>query len=192
METVPKFDPSQAVTFDLAFGHVHLDSAPNRVMIPADQLVKLCNAAGEAATVALAVDMGHAMGKRSALRIAQGAADRLSVVRGVPFEQVIEHLAAEFALVGLGTFGAERWGKGLVLVHDQSPLGTAGDMLIARVLEAAIAALSGATAHVVRLEHDGVRARFLVVSGEVAERVRARLGAGEHWGSIVASLHKRA
>lgn len=189
MENAPKFDPSEAVTFDLAFGHVHLDSAPNRVMIPAEQLVQLCKAAGDAATAALARDMGEAMGKRSALRIAQGAADRLAVVRGVSLGLVIEHLAAEFALVGLGTFSAERWGKALVLVHDQSPLGRAGNTLVAHLLEAALGALSGATAHVVHLEHDGVRARFLVVSAGAAGNVRARLGAGEHWGAVVASLH---
>src|SRR5438128_2400016 len=56
-----KFDPQGQVTFDLPFGHVHLDGAPARVVVPADALAALCQAAGtEPELVRLVRDTGRA------------------------------------------------------------------------------------------------------------------------------------
>jgi len=191
MPEAPKFDPTESVTFDLPFGHVHLDSAPNRVLIPASQLVGLCQAATPEAVKALADAMGEVMAKRASLRLAQGAPDRLAEVREASFDAVVEQVAAELALAGLGALSAERWGRALVLVHDQSPLGVDGDGFVAMLLETALGSLSGAELRVVVLERDAVRVRFFVCAQQTARAVGDRLAGGEHWASVVATLHQR-
>jgi hypothetical protein len=103
----------------------------------------------------------------------------------------VEHLAGELALAGLGSLGAERWGRAIVLVHDQSPFGDRGDTLVRDLLEAALHALGVATGRVVKLERIGVRVRYLVVSAAAVEGVRMRLREGQHWGMVVAKLHKK-
>jgi hypothetical protein len=185
------FDPSEAVTFDLAFGHVHLDGAPTRVMVPAEALVALCKAAGEEAAANLGHAVGEAMGRRVGVRLAGGSSDeRHDAVRKSKLEDVIVQLAGELAITGMGALSAERWGKALVLIVDQSPLGADGDDLLAEILQAAMAALVGRQARILKLQRDGVRARFLVVSGAAAAAVRERIEGGEDWGSILAALHR--
>ncbi|RLB60227.1 MAG: hypothetical protein DRI90_14225 [Deltaproteobacteria bacterium] len=184
------FNPSEAVTFDLAFGHVHLDGAPSRVMVPADALLQLCQAAGAGESADLAHAIGEALGRRVAVRMAVGHDERLAAVRSAGLDAVVEQLAGELALIGMGALSAERWGKALVLVIDQSPFGEAGDDFLAEVLQAAVHALvETAQSRLVPLAREGVRARFLVVSGQAVEAVRSRLARGDHWGSVIAALH---
>jgi hypothetical protein len=174
----PSFDPSEAITFDLAYGHVHLDGAPNRILVPSDALLELCDAAGEDAVFALGHAMGTAIGRRVSVRLASTFEDRQAVVADTPFELVVEHLAGEVALLGLGALGAE-----------QSPFGDRGDGLLTEVLQAALQVLSGQPARVVALERSGARGRFVVVAAESVEAVRSELGAGQSWGAILAKLH---
>jgi hypothetical protein len=183
------FDPAEAVTFDLSFGHVHLDGAPNRVLVPADALMTLCGAAGEDEASGLGHAIGEALGRRVAVRLSGGSQERHEAARKASFEQVVTQLAGELALVGLGALSAERWGRSVVMVVDQSPLGEAGDELLAAVLQSAFKAMVDRPARMVRLERDGVRVRYLVCSGAVVQAVRDRLAAGENWGAVVASLH---
>lgn len=183
------FNPSEAVTFDLQFGHIHLDGAPTRVMVPAEALVALCQAAGEEETAAFGHAMGEAVGRRVGVRLAGGSQNRHGAAREATFETVIHHLAGELALLGIGSVTAERWGKALVLIVDQSPLGQDGDALIAQILQSAIQALVDQPARVLRLHRDGVRSRFLTVSGAAAQGVQQRLDAGENWGSVIATMH---
>ena len=186
------FNPAEAVTFDLQFGHIHLDGAPTRVMVPADALVALCQAAGEDETAAFAHAIGEAVGRRVGVRLAGGSANRHEAVRAAGLEQVVSQLAGELAVLGIGSVSAERWGKALVLIVDQSPFGDEGDGLLAEILQSALHALINSSARVVLLERDGVRARFLAVSGAAVEGVRERLAAGESWGSVIASMHQKA
>ncbi len=190
------FDPAEAVTFDLAYGHVHLDGAPTRVMVPAEGLVALCQAAGAQHAASLGGAIGESMGRRVAVRLAAGVADRGKVVRGARFNVVIEHLAGELAICGLGALGAERWGKAVVLLVDQSPLGDgeAADTLLADILQAALlAAIGQSTAKpsiaVVKLARDGVRVRFAVMAAEMAPSARERLAQGASWGAVLAGMH---
>jgi hypothetical protein len=189
------FDPSEAVTFDLAFGHIHLDGAPNRVMIPAMALVKLCRAAGEDETTEIAHSIGEAMGRRIAVRLAPGASDdesrtkRQEAVRRAGVERVISELAGEMAIAGMGCLSAERWGKALVLLVEQSPFGEDGDDLLSAILQAALQTMTSSPARIVRLMREESRVRFLVVSGAAVDAVRSRLGRGESWGAVLAALH---
>jgi hypothetical protein len=185
-----EFDASEAVTFDLAYGHIHLDGAPTRVMVPAGALVALCQAAGDDETATLGHAIGEAMGRRVAVRLSGGSDDRRDAVRRAGLEKVVEHLSGEFALLGFGALAAERWGRALVFVIDQSPLGEEGDGLLGEILQAAVHAFAGQHGRVLKLHREGVRARFLVISGAAVEGVRERLQRGESWGSVLAALHQ--
>ncbi len=189
-DTATAFDPTEAVTFDLQFGHIHLDGAPTRVMVPADALVALCQAAGDEETATFAHTIGEAIGRRVGVRLAGGSANRHDAARAARLEAVVTQLAGELAVLGFGSVSAERWGKALVLVVDQSPFGEGGDGLVAAILEAALHALVNRHARVVKLHRDGVRARFLAVSGAAADGVRDRLAGGESWAAVIAAMHR--
>ena len=188
-----KFDPHRAITVDLPAGHVRVALAC-RVLLPAQALVAMCSAAGEAATVALGRAVGEAMGERLKVRFATGAeavGDPRRVVRGAPFGVVIEHLAGELALAGLGALSAERWGKALALVVDRSPVAdeAIGDVLLCGVLAGALATAAGADAAVVPVAREGHRSRFLVLRDGAVEGVLASLEAGTPWSQVVAALN---
>ncbi len=189
-----EFDPAAAVTFDMAFGHVHLDGAPNRVLVPAKTLLELALAAGEDALADLGHALGEPMGRRVGTRLSEeGDGDpaerRMRAVRGASLEKVVTELSGELALAGLGALSAERWGRAIVWVVDQSPCGEDGDPLLAHILQAALRAMVDSPARLVPLQREGVRARFLVVSGAAVQDVRARLAKGDHWATVVAALH---
>jgi hypothetical protein len=129
------------------------------------------------------------MGRRVLSRLAGGDPDRQAAVRRAGLEKVVEHLSGEHAILGLGALGAERWGKAFVFVVDQSPLGDDGDELLSEILQAAVQALVGKQGRVIALHREGVRARFLLVSGATVDGVRARLQRGESWGAVLAALH---
>jgi hypothetical protein len=181
------FDPSKSITFDLTQGQVHLAGAPSRVLVPASALVAVCSAAGSDATAELGRAIGDAMGRRVAHRFA-GEGDGASV-RGATIELVVDHLGGELALGGLGSLQIERWGRALVLVVDQSPLGPQGDALLASVLESALSQATGRSACVSVLDRAAARARFLVASAAAIEKVRAWLREGTSWGDALARLH---
>ena len=189
MATKP-FDPSEAITFDLELGHVHLDGAPHRTLVPSEALLALCGAAGPEATSTFAKALGSELGRRVAVRLGREAeAEPSAAVRAAGLDAIVNGLAGELALAGLGTVGAERWGKALVLVVDQCPLGEGGDTLLAGVLEGALGGMTEAPVGVVPLHREGVRARMLVISGAVAGAVQQKLAAGESWGAVLAALH---
>jgi hypothetical protein len=183
MNHVP-FDPSKAVTFDLARGLVQQGGAPSGLIVPAEALAALAHAAGPEASTAFGRAVGEAIGRRVASRLA--AADG---VRAAGVGAVVEHLGGELAMTGLGSLGLERWGRALVLVIDQSPLGSAGDALLESVLAGAISAAAGEQSSVTELAREGGRVRFLVTSRAGADKVRAWLDEGVSWGDALVRLH---
>jgi len=191
----PRFDPSNAITFDLARGIVQLEGAPLRVLVPADALALLCRTAGPGPIAAFGRSIGEAMGRRVASRLARsapnaGAAqDHGAAVRGASLEAVVEHLGGEIALAGLGSLGLERWGRAMVMLIDQSPLGADGDGVLETMLEGAIEAATGKKVRARCLVRDGVRARYLIGSERATYRVRAWLMQGVAWGEVLTRLH---
>ncbi len=178
------FDPSKAVTFDLSQGLVHLEGAPSRLLVPAEALRALAEAAGPEAAAAFGRAMGEAMGRRAASRLGAGTG-----VQEAPVEAVVEHLGGELALAGRGSLGLERWGRALVLVVDQSPLGAGGDGLLGAALSAALEAAAGREVRTLLLGRDAVRARFLVGGAAGVAKVQAWLGEGVPWGEALVRLH---
>ncbi len=211
------FDARRAITVDLQAGQIHVASSP-RVLVPTDALVALCSAAGEAATVEFGRALGEAMGERVRGRFhsegalvadvpeadAPGSSQEgsLRAVRAAPFPVIIEQLAGELALAGLGALSAERWGKVLVLVVLRSPVATEaiGDVFLCGVLGAALSASTGAAASVVpvareearplgALPESGALTRFLVLREAAVDGVLTALEAGATWGELVEGLN---
>lgn len=174
----PTFDPTHAVTFDLASGRVHLEDAPSRVLVPADALATLTAAAGDEAARAFGAAIGAPAGRR--------AARRLGDAREATLSAWIEHLGGELALLGLGSLGVERWGDALVLTLDHGALGEA---VTAAVLASALDAGTGRAAHAVPLARDATRARFLVTGAAGAEKAKRWLSEGAAWGDVLVRLH---
>lgn len=189
----PRFDPSRALTFDLAQGIVLLEGAPPRVVVPGEALAKLCEAAGRDAAEAFGRAVGDSMGRRIAARFAGDAGgDAAGAVRGATTERVVEHLGGELALAGLGQLSLERWGRALVAVVDHSPLGASGDPFLATVLATALASCTGRDVRAGLLGRDEARARFLVSSEGALGRLRALLENGVSWGEALVKLHAGA
>src|SRR4051812_29787773 len=138
-----RFDPSKAVTFDLASGLVHLEGAPSRLLVPADALRALCEAAGAEASSAFGRAIGAPMGQRVASRFAGAGEGAGEGVKKASVETIVDHLGGEMALAGLGSLALERWGHALVLVVDSSPLEGGGDRLLEAVLAGALEAATG-------------------------------------------------
>ena len=183
------FNPTEAVTFDLDFGHIHLDGAPTRVMVPATDLVALCAAAGPEQAARFGKSVGESLGRRVATRLGGSTDERIGKLADQDYVQVFEHLAGELALIGVGSLSTERWGSALIMVVDQSPLGVEGDGLLGSIIEAALQFMTDSAVQAVRLERDGVRVRFLLLDSDAGREVRARLARGASWGAILAALH---
>jgi hypothetical protein len=188
-DSVPTLAASVAarpgVTFDLAHGQATLGVGDTGrvVVVPAQALVQLANAAGDVATIAL----GHALGKELGLR----ASARLSgsaAVRDAAVEPVVRELATELASVGLGTFGFEQWGRALVAIVDDAPEGS--DVLLGAVVETMVATATGRElVRTHKLSRDGARLRLLVANVTSVERVVAWMGEGVAWGDAITRLH---
>lgn len=188
-----KFDPRRAITVDLPAGQIRV-ALSSRVLLPADALVALCSIAGENATVQFGRALGEAMGLRVRERFVPSdglPGDGVNGVRAASFAVVVEHLAGELALAGLGSLSAERWGKVLALVVERSPVAEEpiGDVMLCGVLGAALAASTGGEASVVPVAREASRTRFLVLREAAVDAVLTALEAGVSWGELVERLN---
>ena len=125
------FCPEGAVSFDLGRGRVDLDGVAPHVLVPVDALLDLCRAAGSEAPKDFGRRLGSEAGRRVAARLSDGLQD-------VAVETLVEHLGGDLALIGLGSMGTERWGSALVVTFSESPLGHAGEAILAAVVEGAL------------------------------------------------------
>lgn len=182
MPTLP-FDPTAAVRFDLARGQIAVPNSGERVLIPADALLTLCDAADTDARKDFARRLGTEAGRRTA--------ERLGGVDSVNPESVVEHLGGDLALMGLGSLELERWGRALVLSFRGSPFGARGDDLLAAALEGAIQRAFARDVGVARLARDDDRVRFLVTSRAGADRVKSSIESGRAWGEVIAELDSK-
>jgi hypothetical protein len=203
-----RFDPSKAVTFDLASGLVHIEGAPSRLLVPADALRALSEAAGAEATAAFGRALGAPMGRRVATRLGgdtvgdgrsggneggDGAGSgSAETVRKASIEGIVNHLGGELALAGLGSLSIERWGHALVLVVDHSPLEGAGDKLLEAALAGALEEATGrGGVRALLIARDEARARFLIAGSAAIEKARGWIEQGMTWGEALARLHSK-
>ncbi len=181
----PRFNPTQSVRFDLSAGAVSIDGA-DRLLVPADLLTELWAQAGSVQKR----DFGHRLGTELGRR----AADRLGGNRlgQASLEAVVEHLGGDLALTGLGSLRLERWGRALVIAIEGSPLGPAGDELLAAVVQGAIQRMMAKDTGVVVLNRDASLVRLLVLKPSTASRARGWLDEGVSWGDVLSRLHADA
>jgi hypothetical protein len=180
---LPRFDPSHSVKFDIGKGIVHLDGAGPRLLVPPDALLDLCKHAGDDSLK----DFGRRLGTEAGLRMA-GQLGRSLDTAGV--DAFVEHLGGNLALLGLGSLSLERWGKALVFVVDDSPLGGAGDALLSAVLEGALQRAIGRDARIVVLAREDARVRLLAASEKGAKRAADLMRQGTKWADALARLHE--
>jgi hypothetical protein len=183
----PPFDASRAVTFDLSRGQIQKESE-SRLLVSANALLALCQAAGTDATTRFAHTAGQAIGEAIAQRFERAGTD----AKGAAIEAVVEHLGGELAVAGFGTLSLERWGRALVFVVDRGPGSSEGDRLLAPLLASAVSRATTVEARCVRLDRDGDRARFLITGPKGADKVRDLLLSGVSWGEALVRLHPGA
>lgn len=177
------FDARAALTLDLASGRIRAGDDATMVVLPADALVAVCRAAGTGSTEGLGRALGRAMAGRVRGRLSTHDGARPGSndpVPHAPFRVVVELLAGELAVAGLGALATERWGRALALAIDHSPVShePSGVALLASLLTEAISALSGSAAKVVPIERRASRARFVVVAEGVDREVLAAMALG--------------
>lgn len=176
----PHFDPSYALEFDFGRGQIRLANAGERVVVPSDALLALCQGASE--------DALRDFGRRLGTEAGRVMNDRLGEAWQASLETVVEHLGGELALMGLGSLGLERWGQALVLAFSHSPFGAAGDSLLAAILEGAMQRSFGRDVVALKLVRDAEQVRFLIAGHDGARKAREWLAHGVSWGDVLSRL----
>jgi hypothetical protein len=177
------FDPSYALEFDLGRGQIRMANAGERLVVPADALLALCQGASEDAVR----DFGRRLGTEAG-RIMN---DRFGEAWQASLETVVEHLGGELAIIGLGSLGLERWGHALVLTFAHSPLGWSGDLLLGSVLEGAMQRSFGRDVVAIKLLRDAETVRFLIAGHVGANKASEWLAQGVPWGDVLSRLATR-
>ncbi|HEY2410248.1 MAG TPA: hypothetical protein VGI10_29790 [Polyangiaceae bacterium] len=176
----PRFDPSYVLEFDLARGQVKVRDAGERLVVPVDALLALCQGAGSEAVRDFGRRIGTEAGRAALERLGDGAA--------APIDAVVEHLGGELSLMGVGALGVERWGVALVVTFQHSPLGAAGENLLAGLIEGALQRAFARDVVAAPLARDADQLRFLVTSRRGADKVRDLLASGMAWGDVLTRL----
>ena len=176
----PRFDPSYALEFDFNRGQIRMANAGERVVVPSDALLALCQGASEEAV--------RDFGRRLGTEAGRALLGRLGDAAQASLEAVVEHLGGELALMGLGSLGLERWGSALVLSFSHSPLSSAGDSLLGSVLEGAAQRAFGRDVVATKLVRDAERVRFLITGREGADKALGWLSSGIGWGDVLTRL----
>ena len=179
----PNFDPSYALEFDFGRGQIRMANAGERLIVPCDALLALCDGASE--------DAVRDFGRRLGTEAGRALQARLGETGQASLETVVEHLGGELALMGLGSLGLERWGQALVLSFTHSPLGNAGDLLLGSVLEGALQRAFGRDVVAAKLVRDNQQVRFLIAGRAGADQVNAWLSQGVTWGDALSRLATR-
>jgi hypothetical protein len=179
----PHFDPSYALEFDFGRGQIRVANASERVVVPCDALLALCQGASE--------DAVKDFGRRLGTEAGRALQARLGDASQVTLEAVLEHLGGELALMGLGSLGLERWGQALVLSFNHSPLGYAGDALLGSVLEGALQRAFGRDVVATKLARENEQVRFLISGREGADKASSWLAQGVAWGEVLSRLTAR-
>jgi hypothetical protein len=178
------FDPTHAVTFDLAHGTVTAGDQRHVLLSSAvvDDFVLI---AGPEAAAAVGRAFGMVMGRRLAVRRGGTLG-----VRAASVDEVVTDIAGELAVAGLGAAALERWGRALVVVIDRPAV---SDLpFLASIVEGMIDAATGSMALCTSLGRDGTLARFLIAGARSTGRAREMLAQGSAWGEVVARLQAQA
>jgi len=177
-------DLSGSIRFDLQSGAVHIGDDQKGVVVPVSVLQALIKGVSAEARVTVGRDLGAHIGRGIVRRVGGGKA-----LLDSGLEHAASLLAAELALVGLGSCNLERWGRALV-VHVIGAPDIAPDF-VASVIEGSLGAATGrALACTMLSDADGVR--VLVASERGALRVRGWIEQGTTWSDAIVRLQSGA
>lgn len=176
------FDPSEAVVFDLNRGQVTLEGGGQVLLLGADVVAAAC-AQLDANVVR---QLGIALGKQAGTRVRA----RLAALGAPSLEVMVEQLAGEVSLRGLGALTIERWGQALVVRIEGQPLGAQGQELIGGFIEGALLASVDREVTTMPLERNAQSLRLLLCSKAASARVKTWLLAGGSWGDALTALHQ--
>jgi len=188
---IQEVGPSETGTlsFDLAEGTVRLGDE-TKLVVPTAAMMALWGSASPAVKRVFGRALGESIGRTAILRLSGGREDHaMNMMRDASPESSLSELSASWALVGLGNLGLERWGRALVFVVENSPIGADGDEHCEMALEGAIAASCGKTARVCKLEREQRSVRFLAASAGAIVKVRGSLAGGKTWPEAIVELH---
>jgi hypothetical protein len=171
------FDPTGAVRFDLRSGSASDSRGARLVLVPSSALELLSSEA----LAKIGEQIGRACGSRVAARLGGDGGVRSSDV-----EVVINHLAGELAVAGIGAVHVERWGRALVAIVANASI--ADDAFVSAVLSGALSEAAGREVSAAGLGHEGNQARYFIGSAATSERVRGLASEGKGYAEIVASL----
>ena len=157
---------SGAIRFDLESGAVRLTDDEKAVVVPVAVLADLVAAASSEVRKATGRKLGEHVGRG----IARRAGSPTALLDG-GLEQAASLLAAELALVGLGSCNLERWGRALV-VHVVGAPAIAPELVASAIEGALAAATRRAVACTLLSDTDGIR---VLVTSERRGRAHARL-----------------
>jgi len=180
-------DLSHAVTFDLARGSVSAMGSERTVLVPVDALFDLVSAVDAEVAESVGKGIGRAIGERLGRDL--GGPEG---IRKAALDSVINAMAFELSVAGLGVFGIERWGRAMVLVVEHAP--RLGGTFLVKVLEGTLEAATQTSVSCMLLAADPVQ-RVLVASQSATERVRAFIREGTPWAealSLLQSSHGKA
>src|SRR5437867_7250118 len=133
-----------SLRLDLPKGSAELRGEPV-VVLPAQALETLLRAAPSASRIDMGRDVGVAMGENVAKRMGGSGG-----VRSSSTEEVVNALAVEIALAGLGEVSLERWGRAMVIGVSGGPLAKQTELL-AGLVGGAISAATGSQASAVSI-----------------------------------------
>ena len=170
-------DLNGSLRLDLPKGSAELRGEPV-VVLPAQALETLLRAAPSASRIDMGRDVGMAMGQHVADRLG-GAGS----VRSAAIEQVVNALATEIALAGLGELSLERWGRAMVIGLSGGPLAKQTELL-AGLVGGAITAATGREASAVSIGGG----KYFVGGSRACERLRGLITSGTSFGEAIARM----
>lgn len=189
---------SGIVRFDLNRGRVTLrdasgqsDERSGRVLIPVDVLSALLAQVSSAGVS----DLGYRVGTEIGRRVRDQLGSDLD--HATP-HTVLDYLGGELALLGLGSFKLELWGRVMVFAVNESPLleatpggdGDRASSFLAALLEGALARAASRDAKVLPLARASAEVRLLVCNAAAREQVAGWLSSGCHYGEALARLNQ--
>jgi hypothetical protein len=171
------FDPNGAVRFDLKAGSASDSRGERYVLVPRTALESLSPDVLEQ----IGTQVGRGCGARISAKLGGD-----NGVRGAQLEVVINHLAGELAIAGIGAVHIERWGRAMVAVVTNPNV--SDDVFIGAVLAGAVSAASGRDVSAASLGRDGAVARYFLGTAATANRASDLLSEGKGYAEIVATL----
>ena len=187
----PGFNPSDAISFDLRRGRVQIAGGTGHVLLPIDAILALLRETQPDVARDLGRNIGTELGQRVAAHLrrhARGDGD----LNFASATTVVDFLGGELALQGLGSLAVERWGRVLLFIIDDSPLGPDGAEFVAAILEGALQRAFAREVALVGLGYDAEKIRYAAVSPTTAVSVKTLIERDVGWGDIIARLNAPA